>query len=433
MTPTEIRELLDFYEARESALAHAAEELKALRSATAALFVERSHLTTPEDVAAAHALYMANPAAAELLLFGSTEYVCAENPYGCNQYGEGWRMPHHGRASKPGKPVKKTDKPNSPDKKDDKKKPDTPPQKPEEPEDDPFFPGDKAKEIEKVIGKEQFAKLRQQLKEAPRNIQNLWKKYISRVPFNATRGNSHHINGQVFLNPEQMKPRALSSGEVWDSDNQTLFHEFAHAIDHYAQKDAGGDGYHRLRSTKSMDAAIDADIKALRKATAKKLDAEAEAFVAKHGKDVTPELINHLREIGWITEAQKKGLERGDPHNIKYSIPRHYQRAMGIKYKGRKLALRKVDIAFEIYKEITKPGNARTQAAVCDALAGNGITLQIGHSKSYYKAHGGHADAFETFANMFSALALNQTDVLNNAKKLLPKTHEAFINVLDNM
>ena len=36
--------------------------------------------------------------------------VAAANPYGCNQYGEGWRQPHNGLGSKPGKPVKKGDK-----------------------------------------------------------------------------------------------------------------------------------------------------------------------------------------------------------------------------------------------------------------------------------------------------------------------------------
>lgn len=40
---------------------------------------------------------------------GEGEEVDAANPYGCNQYGEGWRMPHNGRASKVGAPVKKTD------------------------------------------------------------------------------------------------------------------------------------------------------------------------------------------------------------------------------------------------------------------------------------------------------------------------------------
>ncbi len=40
---------------------------------------------------------------------GEGEEVDAANPYGCNQYGEGWRMPHNGRASKAGAPVKKSD------------------------------------------------------------------------------------------------------------------------------------------------------------------------------------------------------------------------------------------------------------------------------------------------------------------------------------
>lgn len=37
----------------------------------------------------------------------SAELMSAANPYGCNQYGEGWKQPHNGAASKPGAPVKK--------------------------------------------------------------------------------------------------------------------------------------------------------------------------------------------------------------------------------------------------------------------------------------------------------------------------------------
>ncbi len=37
------------------------------------------------------------------------EPVSAANPYGCNQYGEGWKAPHNGRVSKPGAPMKKSD------------------------------------------------------------------------------------------------------------------------------------------------------------------------------------------------------------------------------------------------------------------------------------------------------------------------------------
>ena len=43
-------------------------------------------------------------------LMGS-ETAKAANPYGCNQYGEGWASEHNGLRSEPGKPMKKGDKP----------------------------------------------------------------------------------------------------------------------------------------------------------------------------------------------------------------------------------------------------------------------------------------------------------------------------------
>lgn len=39
--------------------------------------------------------------------FAGEEEVDAANPYGCNQYGEGWASEHNGKRSTPGKPVKK--------------------------------------------------------------------------------------------------------------------------------------------------------------------------------------------------------------------------------------------------------------------------------------------------------------------------------------
>ena len=62
-----------------------------------------------------HALADVFAANAEQGFFGPQEEaapddVAAANPYGCNQYGEGWRQPHNGLGSKPGKPVKKGDK-----------------------------------------------------------------------------------------------------------------------------------------------------------------------------------------------------------------------------------------------------------------------------------------------------------------------------------
>ena len=46
---------------------------------------------------------------AEPVSAAHAEEVDAANPYGCNQYGEGWKSPHNGRASKPGAAVKKGD------------------------------------------------------------------------------------------------------------------------------------------------------------------------------------------------------------------------------------------------------------------------------------------------------------------------------------
>lgn len=75
------------------------DELLELRASTAQLFGEKLREAgyTEEAVQAAKALYMADPAAAETMLLGSSEFVTAANPWGCNQYGH--RKGHQGGAT----------------------------------------------------------------------------------------------------------------------------------------------------------------------------------------------------------------------------------------------------------------------------------------------------------------------------------------------
>lgn len=77
-------------------------ELYELRSRTAELFGERlSAEGADEDaVQAAKAMWLSEPAAAAQAALGC-DIAEAANPYGCNQYGHEWRMPHGGKSPSP--------------------------------------------------------------------------------------------------------------------------------------------------------------------------------------------------------------------------------------------------------------------------------------------------------------------------------------------
>ena len=64
------------------------------------------------------------------------EEIEAANPYGCNQYGEGWKQPHNGKQSKSGSPVKKGDSSPAAEKKETKETPKKEEEKAEENEDE---------------------------------------------------------------------------------------------------------------------------------------------------------------------------------------------------------------------------------------------------------------------------------------------------------
>lgn len=89
----------------QSWLAPLKKELLAARRAGASLADLRKRLVSMRPDTKALARAFANNILAGLSDEG--EAVEAANPYGCNQYGEGWASPHNGRQSKPGAPAKK--------------------------------------------------------------------------------------------------------------------------------------------------------------------------------------------------------------------------------------------------------------------------------------------------------------------------------------
>lgn len=116
-----LSELQDDVEKAQAAAAAKMEELAALRAQTAELFAERLRAEGADDeaVSAAKAIWAENPSLAAQAALGA-DIIEAANPYGCNQYGEGWKQAHNGKQSKKGSPVKKDDSSPAADKKETK-------------------------------------------------------------------------------------------------------------------------------------------------------------------------------------------------------------------------------------------------------------------------------------------------------------------------
>lgn len=107
-----LSELLHEYEDIQAAYKAAETELGELREATVELFVETiaaaRGIEEEEALQAAADLWLEDSTQAAALL--SADIVTAANPYGCNQYGEGWKEAHNGLKSTPGHPVRKSPK-----------------------------------------------------------------------------------------------------------------------------------------------------------------------------------------------------------------------------------------------------------------------------------------------------------------------------------
>lgn len=102
-----ISTLLEEVAAAKACCAQKEEELHRLREQTAELVAAQlAEAGADEDyVQAAKTMWLQAPHSVSQAI--GIEVLKGANPYGCNQYGEGWAGEHNGKRSTPGKPVKK--------------------------------------------------------------------------------------------------------------------------------------------------------------------------------------------------------------------------------------------------------------------------------------------------------------------------------------
>ncbi len=379
---------------------------------------------------------------------GESEEVDAANPYGCNQYGEGWRMPHNGRASKVGAPVKKTD-PTEEERKqreeEERKRQEEQQRKEEEErkardeaerkekEDSELLPEKTQKELLSIMGKEKLEQFKEQLRNMPEEAKRIWKKYIGEVSFRLGTGqvSSTSTDGRFINIVPSSLVKLNYDGTNWGEDNSVIFHEFGHAVDLLHRKQTAKSPLDLFTSVDRLQNAVSEDVKSQLKETKSAMIQEAKEVLARHGGKVTKEFVEELTKRGELGSYMIPHIER-DGFSPKF-LPAKYQIALGYKQNGRTPVIKKYHVAVRLSLELNKNGNERACATVGDAYKGNGIETDYGHSKAYYKNWKGQAESFETFANMFAAYASNDKKGIEGAKKYLPKTYDQFTMLLEEL
>lgn len=322
----------------------------------------------------------------------SAEYNSAHaaNPYGCNQYGEGWAEPHDGNSTGyqqmgPGKPerkvlttehggnkVEKVTHDKHPGKgayehADNNALDKTAKEEREKREKAANTPSAFADSVRHAMSEEAARRFDDQMHNAPEDARNFFKKHIDILP--AVEASPKKGSYMTWEIPPHLYMAMRDDKRKDLGDGFGLIHEVAHCLDLSASQSRQG----RPLSDELKDV-IKEDVKA--------------AFDAKR------------KEIG-----------------LRLNIPENLQK------KAIKLSM----IKSELTQEINASGLGI--APVCDAFGAEGLLLNTRHAKSYYKTRR-NAQALETFANMYATHFIQNEKQVKSMKKYLPKTYERFIMLI---
>lgn len=447
-----VGELVAGCEAVAACRVRAEGELGELRAATGELLRERMVADGfGEDVVAAAVRgYVQEPVAVLQVVYGVGDIVAGANPYGCNQYGEGWAEEHDGNSTKyevtgfSGKKSKmlinkqggntvevatkekKVGKDAYPDaserglKKAADKAAEENAKKVEEKagKTSGEFVYNKLGEL---FGEQVAAKFEQQVKDAPEWVRAFYTKYINEAvtSLEETKGISCQLAGNVKLNKNALN----ASKHDWTAENGVIFHEFAHALDYLISKNNLDFDSNMAYASRVLHDTIKEDYNDLIEAEKKVIQERANKIVAEHGGVFSKELFEAAHKAGDIGDFTYTWLK--DKPELLH-MPDAYLIALNEKnWNGKTPQIDKVYTAWHLQGKFEQ--DRHVLGAVCDAFNfKNGIELSVGHNKSYYKKWGSKADAMETFANLFAMYATNETKTIEQVEKYLPRTCKKF-------
>lgn len=423
-----VLELVAATEELRAARVRAEQEVRAARAESWELM--RAHLAGEavdmEFMEAAREFWLDDPWSVNKVL--GVEVVKADNPYGCNQHAHSWvgqcpyDVPQPGDEWKP--PVRKKDKPGGGGGNDGEKgKPVG--KKGEDVKNKPTSGELVYTRLSELFGKDVAEQFEEKLNAAPEWVRGFYVKHIGEAveKIEKTRGISHQFNTSIAINEHSLKEKD------WRPACEVLFHEIAHALDDLVTRTTKDFALDASYSSRVLHDTIKADYEALLKKLQEEETARAKKAIEKCGGKFSKELFEEAYKNGdlgqWTYDWHKSNPKAEH-------LPDIYIRELGAKdYTGRTPRISKSRGSHVLQKEInSKP---RVLGAVCDAFnAKNGIELNVGHNKSYYKKWGGNADAMETFANLYAMYAENDKKVIADVERYLPSTCKKFKEMIKN-
>lgn len=345
--------------------------------------------------------------------------VLAANPYGCNQYGEGWKMPHNGLSRVP-----RGSKPKGGEPKGGETGGNSGSSGGADRNEAVRLSPEMHNKLVGVVGEDAVERFYDQMNKAPEDIRAFWEKHKGWVTdFQKTKGTSNLSYKTISINPNSMTKKD------WRHEGGVLFHEIGHALDMSCNRN--GENFNIWgHESIIMHEAIKKDFDRLVELKKEQMLNEAKELLNKHGGKITNELLDDLVKAGKMSEDSKSAYLRGN----QAMLPDAILLAQGIKKipgLGR-VSIKKSSAGYWIAKDIAN-GNPLVKGVVCDAIIskpGCYDEIDVGHNKTYYKQWDGNADAMETFANLYAGYALNDKKIMDEVEKLLPETTKAFKNIL---
>ncbi|MCQ2439379.1 MAG: hypothetical protein MJ074_06430 [Oscillospiraceae bacterium] len=382
------------------------------------------------------------------------ECVRAANPYGCNQYGEGWAHPHNGNSTAyrkmspfskdaPRRKVLTSERDGSKTEEVTTKRyvgkgdyqggePNAHHQRSTGNPKDEKAPGvssnlkDKERTASEKVRRSLSAKSSEvfdrQLEKAPPEIRKAIQRIADTMNVQKSdRVTSYQSGNNVFILERNNIPPA---DNPFRQDGETLWHELGHVVDY----DTGYDISQKLRASIRED--VEKNIAAIKPEVIKRMAQSVREKMEAYGKvDLSSgeasALMNTLVNYRLISGSEHNAWIRSR------KIPAIVDIALG-NTPSREPHIPVSKIKARMATELNKLG--KTLYAVTDAYGGNGVSCMFGHTQSYFRSKGpARGGAIETWANLFAAHAMNDKAAQKTLKKYLPKTHARFIELLKEM
>lgn len=248
--------------------------------------------------------------------------------------------------------------------------------------------------LKQYFGETHSLKIQEILQKAPKSVQNIWNKYVTKLGVTSTtsKGTAYYspmdqgitINLNDVTKDKSFVFVASRGIEPYRKAYGTIFHEFGHNISDLIAKDLGytwSDAAVTYKSKKYAGHTLNSMLK-------------------EEAKDYVNQVWKDLKD-----EAKKQGL--------KASSVRKYEAYAKITKEIRNLPVIAGGDISDMWEGATKAS----------------VRGFMGHGKTYWNYH---EPGVEAFAEMFDA-TVNNPDSLAAIKTYFPKTYEIFLEILEGM